>query len=264
MKLTKKQLLDVTITIDTKATILSFIADYVRGGSDSGKKTPLVIATPNPEQLVEASVNREFLLALNRSDVAIPDGIGIVFGMRLLHGIKLSQISGIDFLADLVRLANKQHWTIGFVGGKNDAAHKALITLQSSYVELHGWSEQPKEFSRVEEIMSSDMSKIVRRIIDSQTRFVFVGLGAPKQEFFIDMLKKQLIQEHTPPVVLMSVGGSFDMIAGNISRAPAWMRNLHVEWFYRLMREPWRWKRQTALFQFLWQLLFYRSRNARC
>ena len=247
----KKQLLGVNITVSSKQEILEGIAAYVHQGSEETKKTPLVIVTPNPEQLVEASKNEPFQLLLNRADIAIPDGVGIVFGMKLIRGVLLTRITGIDFLSDLVRMANKNHDIIGFVGGQNEVAHKALIALQSSYIELHGWSEQPKDFEQVEEIATSDMSKIVRRIIDSQTRFVFVGLGAPKQEFFIDVLKKQLVKEHAGPVVLMAVGGSFDMIAGSTPRASARTQRMGLEWLHRLVREPWRWKRQMALFRFL-------------
>ena len=254
----KKQLLGVNITISSKQEILEGIATYVHQGSGVTKKTPLVIVTPNPEQLVEASKNESFQLLLNRADIAIPDGVGIVFGMKLIRGVPLTRIAGIDFMSDLVRMANKNHDTIGFVGGQHEVAHKALIALQSSYIELHGWSEQPKDFEQVEEITISDMSKIVRRIIESQTRFVFVGLGAPKQEAFIDTLKKHLVKAHAGPVVLMAVGGSFDMIAGITQRASERTQHMGLEWFHRLVREPWRWKRQMALFRFLF--LVFRER----
>lgn len=251
MKLIKKQLLGVNITCNTKADILSVIEEYIHEGSGSIKKSPLAIATPNPEQLVLGTKDESFRLVLNRADVALPDGVGVVFAMNALRGVSITRISGIDFLSDLVRLANKTHTTIGFIGGRNDVANKALLSLQSAYVELHGWSEQPKEFDTVSDIQTFQMDKIVRRIIDSQTKMVFVGLGAPKQEVFIDALKKQLIKEHAGPIVLMSVGGSFDMIAGSIPRAPAWMQSIGFEWLYRLVGEPWRWKRQTAILRFL-------------
>lgn len=258
MKLTKKQLLGVNITQNSKEEILSVIAEYVHEGSGAMKKTPLVIVTPNPEQLVEASNNTPFQLLLNRADIAIPDGVGIVFGMKFIRGVNLARFAGIDCMSDLIRMANKQHDTIGFVGGQHEVAHKALITLQSSYIELHGWSEQPKSFAHVDEITSSDMNKIVRRIIESQTRFVFVGLGAPKQEAFIDVLKKHLVKAHAGPVVLMAVGGSFDMIAGMTSRASERIQRMGLEWLHRLLHEPWRWKRQQALIRFVF--LVFRER----
>ena len=249
----KKQLLGVNITVSSKQEILDGITEYIYQGIGATKKTPFVIVTPNPEQVVEASQNKEFQLVLNRADIAIPDGVGIVFGMKLIRGVKLARISGIDFMSDLVRMANKNHDTIGFVGGQNEVAHKALIALQSSYIELHGWSEQPKEIN-VQYPMTNvqyPMQNIVKRIIDLNTKFVFVGLGAPKQEYIIDALKKQLMKAHAGPVVLMAVGGSFDMIAGSTPRASERTQRMGLEWLHRLFREPWRWKRQMALIRFV-------------
>lgn len=251
MKLTKKQILGVNITVTPKEEILSIVEEYIHRGSEAIKKSPLVVATPNPEQVMLATTDTNFRLVLNRADVALPDGTGVVFAMRFLRGISTPRISGVDFMSDLVRLANKTHAMIGFIGGRNDVANKALLTLQSSYIELHGWSEQPKEFETIDEIQSFPMDKIVRRIIDSQTRCVFVGFGAPKQEIFIDTLKKALVSEHAGPVILMSVGGSFDMLAGIVPRAPIFLQKSGLEWLYRLFREPWRWRRQRVIISFL-------------
>jgi len=250
MDVVRKQLLGVTITVSSKESILTCLGAYLQEGGNE-KTRPVVVVTPNPEQLVLASHDTSFAAVINRADIALPDGVGIVFGLSVLFGIHTSRISGIDFFSDLVRMANKEHLTIGFVGGMNDQAHKALTTLQSSYIELHGWSEQPKEFNTSADVSVYPMDKIVRRIIDTGTRFVFVGLGAPKQEFFIDALKKQLVKHHSGPVVLMAVGGTFDVVSGSIPRAPMWMQHMGLEWLYRLFREPWRWKRQTRLLEFL-------------
>lgn len=261
MKLAKKQLLGVSITVSSKEDILSTISEYITPPATTTKKTPLVLVTPNSEQLVAAEKDKPFKDILNRADIALPDGVGIVFGLSVLFGIHTARISGIDFFSDLVRIANKEHMTIGCIGGLQDRAHKALTTLQSSYIELHGWSEQPKEFSLTIEIASYSFDKIVKHIMDTQTRFVFVGLGAPKQEYFIDALKKQLTRHKYGPIVLMAVGGTFDVVSGSIPRAPLWMQRMGLEWMYRLLHEPWRWKRQTAILRFLWQLLFFRTRT---
>ena len=109
----KKQLLGVNITIDNKETILSEVNNYLLGKL---KKTPFIIVTPNPEQLVLAQKDKEFLKLLNKADVALPDGIGIVWALRFLNqeprtkNQEPSRISGIDFMSDLVRMANKNNW----------------------------------------------------------------------------------------------------------------------------------------------------------
>ena len=86
------------------------------------------------------------------------------------------------------------------------------------------------------------------------THFVFVGLGAPKQEYLIEKVKSQKSKVKSP-LILMSVGGSFDILAGSVSRAPFVMRHVGLEWLWRLAREPWRWKRQCALVKFIWMVM---------
>lgn len=226
----KKQLLGVNITIDSKETILQEVELYLLGKS---KKSPFVIVTPNPEQIVYAQKDKAFLKLLNRADVSLPDGIGIVWAM---NGI-VTRISGVDFMSDCVRMANKNNWTIGLVGGRNGVGKKALGILQESYTNLKGWALEPEETS---------VEKLAERMRDSNTKIVFVGLGAPKQEGYIDELKK-----HCRQGVFMAVGGSFDMIAGTIPRAPALMQKIGLEWLYRLFQEPWRWKRQQAIVKFI-------------
>ncbi|MFH0749819.1 MAG: WecB/TagA/CpsF family glycosyltransferase [Candidatus Gottesmanbacteria bacterium] len=249
MKLTKKQLLGVNITVNTKKETLSVIEEYIHGGSEAVKKSPFVIATPNPEQLIAGMKDESFRLVLNRADVALPDGVGVVFGLKVLRGVLLNRISGIDFMSDLVRMANKNNYSIGLVGGKNGTGKKALAELKSSYVNLSGWAIEPEEMNE---------KKLAKHIADSNTKIVFVGLGAPKQEYFIDVLKKEIIrlQPSAFRLILMSVGGSFDMIAGRVPRAPLWMQKGGLEWIYRLFHEPWRWKRQLALIRFFFIIIW--------
>lgn len=230
----KKQLFGVNITVDNKESILQTICDYLQGKT---KSSPFVIVTPNPEQLVYAQKDEEFLKLLNRADIALPDGIGVVWAMKVVKNIVLTRITGIDFMSDLVRMANKNNWEIGLVGGRNGVEKKALAVLQSSYANLHGWALEPEEM---------DEKKLARHIVGSNTKIVFVGLGAPKQEQYIDVIKK-----HCGRVVLMAVGGSFDMIAGVTPRVSVWIQKIGLEWLLRLIKEPWRWRRQIVLISFL-------------
>lgn len=230
----KKQLLGVNITVDSKEDILSVIQNYLQGKS---KSSPLVIVTPNPEQLVIAQKDEAFLKLLNRADIALPDGVGVVWAMKFLKNLIIQRIAGIDFMSDLVRMANKNNWEIGLVGGEQGVGKKALAVLQSSYQRLSGWAMEPEETS---------VEKVAQHIANSGTKLVFVGLGAPKQEEYIDGVKK-----HAGRVVFMAVGGAFDMIAGAIPRAPDWMKTIGLEWLYRLFQEPWRWRRQRALLKFI-------------
>lgn len=279
MGLIKKNILGINITIDSKQKVLEEIQKYLfpspiaheRG--EKVKRTPLVIVTPNPEQIVAATGDKPFAQMLNRADVAVPDGIGIIWAGRILdkkndateQDTLTGRISGVDLMQDMVDMAAKQRVKIALIGGRGNLAVKALECLHRDHVGLLGWAEEMPELgissSQQLEIKNGGpiedlIGKTVRKIIETRTTMVFVGLGAPKQEYAVDMLKKYLIGAGVDhPVVLMVVGGSFDMIAGVTPRAPTWIRQSGLEWFWRLMKEPWRWKRQMALLRFI-QLVF--------
>ncbi len=252
MGLKSVKFLGILVTTSSKKDILKEIRKYLGKRTPDGgqpaenlKKT-FTIVTPNPEQIVYAQKDKHFVDILNQADVAIPDGIGLALAGRFLNvqypisndQIKLKRIPGVEFMEGLVRLAAKDGYRIGLIGGRDGVAVKALECLQKRYPGLVGWAMEPE---------GKSIEEIVRKIADTDTRLVFVGLGAPKQEYFIEKLQA--------PVVAMSVGGSFDIIAGKTPRAPFLLRTIGVEWLWRLVREPWRWRRQLALFKFLWLVL---------
>ncbi|OGG23881.1 hypothetical protein A3A79_01615 [Candidatus Gottesmanbacteria bacterium RIFCSPLOWO2_01_FULL_43_11b] len=236
MSLNAVKILGISITKNKKNEILEYIEKYLR----SKAKKPLIIVTPNPEQVVFAQKNKRFADILNRADLSLPDGIGIA----LTLGIQ--RIAGVEFMEDVVEMAAKWGYRIGLIGGKGRVAVEALECLQKKYPGLTG--------------SVGDIRK---------AKIVFVALGAPKQEYFIEELTTNNLQPASPagrlttPLILMAVGGSFDIIAGHIPRAPLFIRLIGFEWAWRLFREPWRWKRQLALFEFMKNVLLYRLSPAR-
>ena len=278
MSVNAGNVLKINITTDPKDTILEYVQKYLNQSIESsGIKInkvlkPLIIVTPNAEQFVLASQNIQFAKMLNRADIAIPDGIGVVFAMRLFgkrhdssqNASSIHRIAGVDFMQDLITIASKERITIGLMGGREGLAVKALECLQRTHLRLNGWAQDAPEFFMEHDelkIKKYDkkardeyFSELVSHIEDTKARIVFVGLGAPKQEYIIEMLSSRLASLKLP-VVLMSVGGSFDLISGSIQRAPQVIRMIGFEWAWRLAQEPWRWRRQTALFQFIWLLL---------
>lgn len=239
MSLHTGKILEIPITISPKEKILEEVKKYLFSTSHTSPK-PLVIATPNPEQIVFAQKNSVYAKILKQADVTLPDGIGIVWAMTVLHKKRLvSRIPGVEFMQGLVQLANRKRVTIGLIGGTDGVAVKALECLTEANPGLHGWSVEPEDKT------TEEIAEMIRH---NHTRIVFVGLGAPKQELFIQRLSQGLSVVGCPfPVVLMSVGGSFDMISGKIQRAPVIIRNVGMEWLWRLFQQPWRWRRQLSL-----------------
>jgi len=232
---------------------------------------PVRIVTPNAEQIVLAQKEERFHQVLNEADVCLPDGIGVVWGMRRRLKIKdkrspSTRISGIDFMIDLCRMAERKNSRVFLYGGRGGAAKEALTTLQKQFPTLQGFAEDGAELSegmRNYELGIANNEKIVidhlvQIIRGKNIKVVFIGLGAPKQEYLIDGLNKRLAGVR---VILMAVGGSFDVLAGKIPRAPKYVQTIGFEWLWRLIQEPWRWQRQIALLHFIQLVLLSKIRD---
>ncbi len=257
MSLNAVKILKISITNNSKKEILEEIQKYLfeKSKVKSRKSKNLVIFTPNTEQIVLAQKNSHFAEVLNQADIAIPDSVGVVWAGRVLtkNGPK-TQIPGVEFMENLVQLAENRHVPIGLIGGRDKVAVKTLECLRKKYPGLIGWGEE-----RIDE------AYLAKKILDTNAVIIFVALGPPKQEQLIEKLSYQLsgirkadrrspITDHSS-VVLMAVGGSFDIISGRLPRAPVLMRTLGLEWFWRLILEPRRIFRQLALIEFVWVVL---------
>lgn len=239
MTLDAVNVLGISVTSSSKKTILEEIEKYLFRPQNSEYRTKknLIIYTPNVEQIVRAQTDVHFAEVLNRADVALPDSGGVVWASRVLTQRPIATtIPGVEFMEDLVALAAKRRVPIRLIGGGEGVAVKAFECLRRKYPDL---------------------------IHSDQAQIVFVALGAPKQEYYIEKLRTQNTESRTPRI-LMAVGGSFDIIAGLTPRAPVAFRSLRVpffsrligfEWAWRLALQPWRIVRQLALVQFVWLVL---------
>jgi len=264
MKLPVVNILGINITLQSRETLLEEVKKYL-DQSDKKPQKSLIIFTPNTEQLVLAQKNIVFANVLNQADIAIPDTGGVVWAGHMLtkNGPKQA-IPGVEFLEDLAAIAANRNVPIGLIGGRGDAVVKAFESLRNKYDGLDGWAIEPESFN---------VTDIVKKIQITGTKIVFVGLGAPKQEVFIEALSHQLSvvrqsdsrKLKAEGCILMAVGGSFDIIGQKLLRAPEFIRRLRVpffdgkigfEWMWRLILEPWRWRRQLALVKFVWLVLY--------
>ncbi len=221
------------------------------------------IVTPNPEIVVMAQKDKELLGILNRADLAIPDGAGLKLG-----GDIVCNTSGIDLLEALIKLAEDLGLTTGFLGGRGKVAEKTAECLRSRYPKLKisfaiGDIEVDEDG---QEVVSSSKYQVLRektnksknshntKYLIPNTDLLFVAFGPPKQEKWISKNISKL-----PVKVAMGVGGAFDVLSGKVPRAPSWVRNLNLEWLFRLTIQPWRIKRQVALIKYLWLLTRHSS-----
>ncbi len=244
--LAKSSVLDVSVTTASRKQILLVCASVFARQSRTAGSFPLTIVTPNAEQIVLARDNQRFLDILNEADIALPDGKPLEWILEK-HTPAVKRISGIDFVSDLCRLAADRHGRVLLVGGSGGIAAQALANLRAQFPGLDGIAEDGPDIE-ASSIPDTLVDSLVHIIRGRNVRIVFLGFGAPKQEYLMDALVKRLKGER---VILMVVGGSFDVIAGRVKRAPEAVQSLGLEWLWRLIGEPWRWRRQLALFRFV-------------
>lgn len=190
------------------------------------------IVTPNPEIVVLAQKDYQFRQILNKADLAIPDGTGLIWASKILGSSLPERVTGVDLMEKTCQLAEKKGFTVGLLGGKGDTAEKTARVLETKFPKL-----------RLRVFKEND------RIV-LKTDILFVAFGAPKQEKWIT---KNLVK--TPVKVAMGVGGAFELIAGKQKRAPKFIQNSGFEWLWRLITQPWRIKRQLALPFFVFLVL---------
>lgn len=206
------------------------------------KESKGTIFTPNPEIVMAAYENKQLQENLNQGSLVIPDGIGVIIGAKLIGRPLKERVAGYDLVQNMfMKLASTER-TIYFYGAKPGVAKLAaekMITKFPGLKIVGTWDGYEK-----------DLNKVIEDINHKKPDFVLVGLGAPRQEQFI-----ATHQELLSAKVFAGVGGSFDVMAGVVKRAPKVFIKLHLEWFYRLITQPTRIGRMMKLPLFLVKML---------
>lgn len=209
------------------------------------------IITLNAEIAYQAYYDPALRDLINRARIVTPDGIGIVWGARKLGIDVPERVTGIDLMEQICQRAAARGWRIYLLGAAPGIAEAAAHKLQERYPGLTVAGFQHGYFNDSEE------QEIIDDIIRTAPQILFVGLGAPRQEWWIDQYKNEL---KVP--VCIGVGGSLDVISGHKQRAPGWMIKLNLEWLYRLTAEPSRYKRQLVLPRFAWLIIKSRFKKS--
>lgn len=190
----------------------------------------------NVHASVTAYNNSEYLAVLNQSFMSLPDGKPVYWVGRIKGVEGIQQIPGPDFLPILINHNEDPPLRHYFYGGRSDVLEKLIENLKKKYPEaIIAGGESPP----FRDLSPHEDSQVVCRIKESMADVVWVGLGAPKQDYWMAAHREQL-----KPAILLGVGAAFDFHAGNVRRAPMWMRSIGFEWMHRFMQEPRRlWRR---------------------
>lgn len=201
----------------------------------NGDRTAVIIAV-NPEKVVASRENAALAAALGQSDLLIPDGIGVVLAARLLHGRAISRVAGVDLMHMLCVTAAKLGKSVFILGGGPGVASTAAQRLAESIPGLRVAGARDGYFTQ------EQTDEVIDEVNASGAEVLFVGFGSPKQEIWVTSHRDRLRVK-----ICQCVGGSIDVMAGRVKRAPQRFQRMNLEWFYRLCSEPSRLLRQKRL-----------------
>lgn len=205
----------------------------------------------NPEKVMKARQDPALLAQIRAAGLLIPDGIGVVLALRVLGLGRAERVPGSELMPALCQRAAEKGYGVFLYGGRPEVNEGAAAALLRRHPTLrlvgcqHGYLEQER------------MDELVDRINQSGAQFLFVALGSPQQELWMHRYLERLRTVR----VCQGVGGTFDVLAGRVKRAPVWTRRIHMEWLYRLAAQPSRIRRHTALAAFTVAVLRQRLRG---
>lgn len=217
-----------------------FVQQIDRHISHNEKK---FIVTANPEIVMKANDEPDYMEYIKAASYITADGIGIIKAAQLLDRPIEERVTGYDTMMDLLRLANEKKYSIYLLGAKPETLEKTEAEIKKQFPQIqisgshHGYFDW-------------ESSEIRDEIIEKKPDLVFVALGVPRQE--------QWIAQNLPYFdkgIFMGIGGSFDVIAGTVKRAPVMWQKMNLEWFYRLLKQPSRFVRMLALPKFVIHVL---------
>lgn len=182
----------------------------------------LFITTPNPEMTVLAQSDQVFKEILNSADLALPDGFGLKIAARFQNKVIKERITGTDFILELASFANQNNLQLFLLGAQGGAGESTKIILKNKFPELEIITDEEK-------FTNHPHKKII----------LLVALGHGRQE----KIAKALFDQYQNIFIAMGVGGAFDFLSGRVPRAPRFLRQVGLEWLFRLTIEPWRARR---------------------
>lgn len=209
---------------------------------DNGEVSTIIAV--NPEKVISANKDEQLMSLINEATYQIPDGVGILLASKLRGGSIRSRVTGVDMMERLVGMAAAHGDRVFFYGAKKEVVEQTAANLKQKFPNL--------VIAGTQDGYERDELVVVRKIQEAKADILFVAMGSPKQELWIRRNKNQLSVK-----VYQGVGGSFDVFAGHVKRAPKLFRRFGLEWLFRLLSDPKRIKRQLALPKFLLRVLFH-------
>ena len=199
----------------------------------------------NVAKIVNMQKDPQLAASVRECDIINIDGMGVVLGARILGHDVPERVAGIDLFHELLRMSARKGYSVYLLGARDDVVSEAARRVKTLYPDLKLAGYHHGYFWDDEEAM-------VNKVRASGAQLLFVAITSPKKENFINRWREQL-----GVTFVMGVGGTFDVVAGKVKRAPIWMQKSGLEWLFRVIQEPRRmWKRYLVTnSKFAWMLL---------
>ena len=229
------RMMDLKINPLTMEETVSLIKEKLEG---KASHRCLPVYTPNAEIFMQAHRDENFRHILNSSWLTLPDGAGLKLASRLLPEMERfpARVAGCDLLQQMIAESARSNYSLYFLGARPGVAAEAAHRMQVKWPDLNIAGCHHGYLDRV------SVGGLMERINEKRPDLLFVGMGAPRQEKFIHTHRERL-----QAGVAITVGGSFDVLSGEVKRAPVIMQELYLEWLYRLIKDPSRWRRMLRL-----------------
>lgn len=206
------------------------------------------VVTPNAEIAYEALHDDALKALLNSAELMLPDGAGVVLASKILKTPLRQKVAGVDFADGLLGILETTGQSLYLLGSKPGIGELAAQKMLLKHPKL--------KIAGIADGYFQDEAPVIAKINASGAAALFVCLGAPKQEQFMARHQKELNVK-----LMAGLGGTLDSFAGTVKRAPGWMIRLNLEWLYRLIKEPKRFKRMLRLPKYLWAVVIKRIRG---
>lgn len=214
-------ILNTTIDVLNVKETIDLVEKYVK------TKTPLHLMGVNADKINEVNDNELMKEIVNKCGIINADGASVILASKYLNKPLPERVAGVDLMQDLVKLSEEKGYSIYLLGAKQEVVEKTSEVLINRHPKLKISGIHNGYFKE------SDWADISKELKSLKPDFVFVGITSPIKEYLIEFL-----QNDGNDSVFMGVGGSFDVISGNIPRAPKWMQKCNLEWLFRVMQEP--------------------------
>lgn len=222
-----------------------FLSDHIQPLLMNQEKCYIV--TANPEIVMKIREDRGYQEMVKQATYIVPDGAGVVLASKYMKQPIKERIAGFDLMLDILEFANREALSCYFIGAEEQVNKKAVEEVKKRYPNVRIAGRHHGYFSVKD-------PEVAERVKLSEPDIVFVALGSPNQDKWITNNLDQF-----PKGLFMGVGGSFDVLAGEVKRAPDKWIKLNLEWLYRLLKQPFRWKRILKAMEFMIRIIFKRN-----